>query len=149
MSKRLREIVTEVQVHHHTPSCKKYNGSCRYGFPRFPCKETILAQPQEPIEASSEEEKKILEEKRSKDEEEFGMILKKAQGILDQKDLEKQIEREAIKLKLAEERKNPTDDENSYNKVLKSVIASYEALDKMFDDDVVLHFKKCLGDSIL
>lgn len=26
---RLKEIVTEVQIHHHTPSCKKYNGNCR------------------------------------------------------------------------------------------------------------------------
>ena len=54
---------------------------------------------------------------------------------MDQKDLEKQIEREAIKLKLVEERKNPTDDENSINKVLKSANASYEALDKVFDDE--------------
>ena len=24
---------------------EKYNGSCRYGFPKLPCKETILTQP--------------------------------------------------------------------------------------------------------
>ena len=31
-SQRLKNIVTEVQVHHHTSSCKKHNDICRYSF---------------------------------------------------------------------------------------------------------------------
>ena len=32
----LRNIVSEVQRHKHTKSCLKYDGICRYGFPRLP-----------------------------------------------------------------------------------------------------------------
>ena len=47
--KTLRQIVTEVQIQHCTKSCKKYNGSCRYGFSRLQSKETILVEPLPPI----------------------------------------------------------------------------------------------------
>ena len=41
----LKAIVKDVQIHRHTPSCLKYNGSCRYHFPRLPCRETVVARP--------------------------------------------------------------------------------------------------------
>ena len=31
-----KKVVNEVQKHNHTPSCRKYNGQCRYGFPKLP-----------------------------------------------------------------------------------------------------------------
>ena len=40
-----QKIVSQVQVHHHTKSCKKYGTNCRFSFPKFPTKETILAIP--------------------------------------------------------------------------------------------------------
>ena len=55
--KMLKETVSQVQSHHHTKSCLKYDGNCRYNFPRFPCKKTISAQPQNLV-YSSEDEKK-------------------------------------------------------------------------------------------
>ena len=33
-SKCLNDIVSSVQKHHHTKSCLKYNGKCRYGYPK-------------------------------------------------------------------------------------------------------------------
>ena len=42
---RLHKIVTEVQKHHHTKSCTKKSGSCRFGFPRLPSPKTFLTEP--------------------------------------------------------------------------------------------------------
>ena len=44
-SKQLKDIVSSVQKHHHTKSCLKYNGKCRYGFPKLPAETTALAKP--------------------------------------------------------------------------------------------------------
>ena len=44
---QLRKIVSEVQKHDHTKSCLKYNGSCRYGFPKLPSPRTLIAKPLE------------------------------------------------------------------------------------------------------
>ena len=41
----VEKIVSKVQIHHHTKSCKKYGTICRYNFPKFPTTETILAIP--------------------------------------------------------------------------------------------------------
>ena len=45
----LKAIVKDVQIHRHTPSCLKYNGSCRYHFPKLPCCETVIARPIEEL----------------------------------------------------------------------------------------------------
>jgi hypothetical protein len=36
------EIVSEVQHHSHTPSCKKYGNKCRFNFPKYPSDRTII-----------------------------------------------------------------------------------------------------------
>ena len=38
-------IAEEVNVHHHTKTCRKYNETCRFNYPRFPSHKTIIAQP--------------------------------------------------------------------------------------------------------
>ena len=43
--KPLGQIVDEVQRHKHTKSCRKYDGNCRYGFPKLPSSKTIIAKP--------------------------------------------------------------------------------------------------------
>ena len=60
----VKKIVNEVQKHHHTKSCKKYNGSCRYGFPKLPCPETVLA---EPLSSDIDEKEKAKKTKRAKE----------------------------------------------------------------------------------
>ena len=39
------DIVKEVQIHHHTKTCRKYGSKCRFNFPKFPSEETLIAQP--------------------------------------------------------------------------------------------------------
>ena len=41
-----KDIVQEVNVHHHTRACRKYNTTnCRFHFPRFPVNETLVSVP--------------------------------------------------------------------------------------------------------
>ena len=70
----VKKIVNEVQKHHHTKSCKKYNGSCRYGFPKLPCPETVLA---EPFPSDMDENEKARKIKRAHD------VLEKAKLLLE------------------------------------------------------------------
>ena len=44
-NEEMRKIVSEVQQHKHTRSCLKYNGVCRYGFPRLPSPKSLIAKP--------------------------------------------------------------------------------------------------------
>ena len=48
-------MVLEVNMHSHTKSCRKYDCPCRFLYPRFPSKRTIIA---EPIRGITDEEKK-------------------------------------------------------------------------------------------
>ena len=36
----------EVNKHSHTITCRKYGGTCRFNFPRFPSKKTVIAGPE-------------------------------------------------------------------------------------------------------
>ena len=82
----LRKIVEEVQVHGHTKSCLKYNGACRYKFPRLPSQYTVVARPiDERIEkgelhSMTKEEKQEFMAKAKK-------IFEKAKEILEKVDL--------------------------------------------------------------
>ena len=41
-----RDIVEEVNTHHHTRACRKYNSSiCRFAFPRYPATKTLVSIP--------------------------------------------------------------------------------------------------------
>ena len=48
-------MVLEVNMHSHTKSCRKYDCPCRFLYPRFPSRRTIIA---EPIRGIKDEEKK-------------------------------------------------------------------------------------------
>ena len=41
----VHHIVKEVQIHHHSKTCRKYGSKCRFGFPKYPSEHTIVAQP--------------------------------------------------------------------------------------------------------
>ena len=53
-AKKILKMVKKVNIHNHTKSCKKYSDECRFIFPRFPCRYTIIAQ-KHPEEMSDEE----------------------------------------------------------------------------------------------
>jgi hypothetical protein len=71
---KLRKIVEEVQFHHHTKSCRKYNNNCRFNYPRYPSKKTIIAKPF-PDTMDQDEKQKKLETQRG--------ILKRVKDILE------------------------------------------------------------------
>lgn len=78
----LGKIVREVQIHSHTPSCLKYSGTCRYGFPKLPSRQTLIAKPFEEIYPDGDEKKKKeLQEKAE-------IVLGKARAYLDVRSLE-------------------------------------------------------------
>ena len=62
----LKNIVSVVQRHKHTPSCLKYDGVCRYGFPRLPSPRTLLAEPIDPELDEKEKTKKNRNNMRNK-----------------------------------------------------------------------------------
>ena len=43
-AERIRDSVCEVNVHHHTKTCRKYETDCRFIFPRLPSMFNIIAQ---------------------------------------------------------------------------------------------------------
>ena len=57
----LDKIVTEVQIHHHTKSCRRGNKNhCRFGYPKPPSEMTIIAKPL-PDDMEKEEKRKKLQ----------------------------------------------------------------------------------------
>ena len=60
ISEHIAKTVSEVQVHHHTKSCRKYGTNCRFNFPKFPTKETILAIPVDKLSKYIEDDKWVL-----------------------------------------------------------------------------------------
>ena len=62
---QLRKIVNEVQKHGHTKSCLKYNGFCRYGFPKLPSPRTLIAKPLEQTNPGMDEEERSKKKKRA------------------------------------------------------------------------------------
>ena len=58
----LNDIVREVQVHHHTKSCRKgKQNHCRFGYPKPPSKKTIIAAPL-PNNMNEEEKREKLKQ---------------------------------------------------------------------------------------
>ena len=79
----LKKIVSEVQKHKHTKSCLKYNGKCRYDFPKLPSPKTILAKPLSENDGTEEE--------RTQKRENANSVLAKAKSLLDTDDLDENM----------------------------------------------------------
>ena len=54
----VKERVTEVNVHHHTKTCRKHETECRFEFPRYPSDFTLISQ-EMPSEVKKIEEETI------------------------------------------------------------------------------------------
>jgi hypothetical protein len=79
----LSVIISEVQIHHHTKTCKKRtNTTCRFGFPRYPSLKTILAKPLG--DDISEDDKIVLNKK-------YQTILKAVNSVLTDETFDKSI----------------------------------------------------------
>ena len=53
---KTKKIVEEVQIHHHTHTCRKYCPKCRFYFPRFPSLKTIVSVPFQKLEGDREQQ---------------------------------------------------------------------------------------------
>ena len=81
----LGPIVEEVQKHKHTKSCRKYNGNCRYGFPKLPSPETLIAKPIEFTHPNLTDDEKRLKKERAED------VLRAAKQLLDDPDFKEEM----------------------------------------------------------
>ena len=55
-ARKVAKSVREVNVHHHTKTCRKYNTDCRFCFPRLPSNHCIIAQEIEKDDSDANEE---------------------------------------------------------------------------------------------
>ena len=61
--KKIVDIVKAVNCHHCTNPCEKYGDTCKYGFPKFPLKSTVVIDKNETF---IEKDKEQDEEKKEK-----------------------------------------------------------------------------------
>ena len=87
----INRIVSQVQKHHHTKSCRKTGKSCRFGFPKLPMPETVVAQPISEDICPAEKDALL---KRAKE------VLTKAVQILEDPDIDEDMTFEAFLEKL-------------------------------------------------
>ena len=78
-----RDIVNQVNVHHHTKSCKKYDTSCRFSFPKYPCLNTIISQPSKVFYNDENERKNKMDE--------YKFILQSVKTVIENDILVKEI----------------------------------------------------------
>ena len=62
-NEKLNALVKEVNCHTHTKSCKKGASTCRFNFPRFPSKKTLIASPISEDLSEEDEKKQIADSK--------------------------------------------------------------------------------------
>ena len=79
-AKEVIDIVSKVNIHKDTKSCRKYQTECRFGFPRFPIWRTLISKPLE----MSGDKGKALKAKYEK-------ILKDVKEVLSQKEVIQKI----------------------------------------------------------
>ena len=88
---RLKNLVKEVNTHHHTKSCKKYGEFCRYDFPRFFSEKTIISNPLPDTTQKEKDEKEVKLKKREKILKAVKMGYKKLEDQLKDKDGEHEV----------------------------------------------------------
>ena len=58
---RVENIVKNVNIHHHTKTCRKYSStSCRFNFPRFPSLRTLVSVPLRMLNLIAEQKKVVM-----------------------------------------------------------------------------------------
>ena len=78
-----KDIVSQVNVHHHTRACRKYGTKCRFFYPKFPIDKTLVA---EPAKVLYEDEKDRAQMKSYAD-----LILTKVRDVLEDEEKMEEI----------------------------------------------------------
>ena len=74
-----KDIVESVNMHNHTKTCTKYGGTnCRFKYPKYPCKKTIISVPVKLIYDDPDEQKTKLKDAQK--------ILEQVKKVLEDKD---------------------------------------------------------------
>jgi hypothetical protein len=61
IGKRIIAIIKEVNRHNCTRPCKRFGDKCKYGFPKFPLKETLVIDKNEHSDSAGETDKEYDE----------------------------------------------------------------------------------------
>ena len=61
---QIKQTASEVQRHKHTKSCRKTGKACRFGFPKLPMQETVVAKP---LPSEMSEDEKEIKLKKAKE----------------------------------------------------------------------------------
>ena len=81
---RTEHIVRDVLIHHHTKTCKKHGPKCRFYFPRFPTRRTIISVPYKKLrDLTKEQQEERLERSRK--------VLNQVQEVLENEEAMKII----------------------------------------------------------
>ena len=59
VGKEVVRIVSEVNTHHHTKTCRKGHPKCRFRYPKFPIWRTILVKPYPKCEFDEEKDNNL------------------------------------------------------------------------------------------
>ena len=84
---KFKQVVEQVQTHHHTNSCRKYGTDCRYNFDRYPSRRTIIAGP---LGDEKDEKEKEAEYEKAIE------ILTSAKNVMKENDMSKMTFEEFI-----------------------------------------------------
>ena len=123
----ISDVVKEVNVHHHTRTCKKYGPShCRFGFPRYPTDETVLAVPYQFMEGVNEKGEAWSPEEKKAIFDDFQVVLDKVKATLKDDELMAEVEvySHEEQLKALCELSEVTVEE--YKEALKYTLCSYK-----------------------
>ena len=127
VGKKIIEIIKKVNCHHCTGPCEKYGDKCKYGFPRYPLKETLVIDRHEFDDLSEKE----LKEKASHNTR-YRKILSDIEEVLGDEDTIKEI--------MSKYEKGATEEEYSRNRA-KRIDLLLERAGNIDYDDYIMAIK--------
>ena len=87
-----KDIVSEVNIHGHSFSCRKYGDECRFGFPKYTTTETIIAVPYQFMQVKDKDGNELDMEAKKIIFDEYQSVLKKVKKQLEDDKLMTELE---------------------------------------------------------
>jgi hypothetical protein len=88
IGRKIVEIVKQVNCHNCTNPCEKYGDKCKYGFPKYPLKTTLVIDKNELLDISEDEPNQLGDNSKSM---KYKKILSDVQDVLTNDDKVKEI----------------------------------------------------------
>ena len=128
VGEKIVDIIMEVNCHHCTNPCKNFGDKCKYGFPRYPLKETLVVDRHE--FSSQSEEEMVTDESTEKN---YRQILSDVEELL-------RDDNERIEI-MSKFEKGNTEEEYAANRA-KRIDLMLEKAGNISYDDYVMAIKK-------